>query len=73
MSPEEFRKHGHAVIDWIADYLDAPEKWPVLPGVRPGDLRAALPESPPEDPEPMEDILSDFQKLMLEGEIEVRP
>jgi len=48
MSPAEFRKHGYAVIDWIADYLDAPDKWPVLPAVRPGDLRGALPISPPE-------------------------
>jgi len=43
MTASEFRKHGYAVIDWIADYLDAPEKWPVLPAVRPGDMRAALP------------------------------
>jgi len=47
MEPTEFRRHGHAVIDWIADYLEAPEKWPVLPDVRPGDLRKALPASPP--------------------------
>ena len=43
MSPAEFRKHGHAVIDWIADYLEKPDKWPVLPDVRPGDIRGALP------------------------------
>ena len=48
MSPAEFRKHGYAVIDWIADYLGAPEKWPVLSAVRPGDVRRALPQSPPE-------------------------
>ena len=44
MSPAEFRKHGHAVIDWIADYLDKPDKWPVLPDVRPGDIRGVLPQ-----------------------------
>jgi len=65
MSPDEFRKHGHAVIDWIADYLENPEQWPVLSSVRPGDLRAALPKSPPEVGEPMEDILADFQKLIV--------
>ena len=65
MSPAEFRKHGYAVIDWIADYLEAPEKWPVLPAVRPGDVRRTLPASPPERGESMEEILGDFQKLIV--------
>ena len=65
MSPADFREHGHAVIDWIADYLEKPDKWPVLPAVRPGDLRAALPESPPARGEKMETILEDFQKLIV--------
>lgn len=65
MSPEEFRKHGHAVIDWIAKYLQAPEAWPVLPAVNPGDLRAALPSSPPLSGESFDQILSDFQKHIL--------
>jgi aromatic-L-amino-acid decarboxylase len=65
MSPEEFRRHGHAVIDWIADYLADPEKWPVLPPVKPGQLRNALPPSPPEQGESMDDILADFQQLIV--------
>jgi aromatic-L-amino-acid decarboxylase len=65
MSPAEFRKHGHAVIDWIADYLDKPDKWPVLPDVRPGDVRAGLPPSPPPRGEPMDRILDDFQRLIV--------
>src|SRR6266513_529628 len=65
MSPTEFRKHGHAVIDWIADYLEAPEKWPVLPAVRPGALRASLPQAPPERGEAMDAILKDFQSLIV--------
>jgi len=65
MSPSEFRKHGHAVIDWIADYLEAPEKWPVLPAVKPGDTRASLPPSPPESAESMEQILADFQSIIV--------
>jgi aromatic-L-amino-acid decarboxylase len=65
MSPAEFRKHGHAVIDWIADYLEAPDRWPVLPAVRPGDVRAALPQTPPEHAESMEEILGDFQRLIV--------
>jgi aromatic-L-amino-acid decarboxylase len=65
MSPAEFRKHGHAVIDWIADYLDRPEKWPVLPGARPGELRNSLPQSPPLHGEQMDTILEDFQQLIV--------
>jgi aromatic-L-amino-acid decarboxylase len=65
MSPEEFRKHGYAVIDWIADYLEAPEKWPVLPAVTPGDVRASLPQSPPDSPQSMVDILADFRKIIV--------
>jgi aromatic-L-amino-acid decarboxylase len=65
MSPAEFRKHGHAVIDWIADYLDRPERWPVLSGVRPGEVRSSLPQSPPLQGEAMDTILEDFQKLIV--------
>jgi aromatic-L-amino-acid decarboxylase len=65
MQPDEFRKHGHAVVDWIADYLDAPEKWLVLPDIRPGDLRKALPASPPARGESMDVVLDDFRKLVV--------
>jgi aromatic-L-amino-acid decarboxylase len=65
MSPAEFRKHGHAVIDWIADYLEKPEQWPVLPKVSPGDVRKSLPQSPPSHGERMETILEDFQRLIV--------
>jgi aromatic-L-amino-acid decarboxylase len=65
MSPAEFRKYGYAVIDWIADYLEAPEKYPVLPAVRPGEMRSALPQIPPDAAEPMEQILADFQKIVV--------
>jgi len=65
MTAAEFRKHGHAVIDWIADYLEKPDKWPVLPDVRPGELRGAMPQSPPLRGEPMDAILADFQTLIV--------
>jgi aromatic-L-amino-acid/L-tryptophan decarboxylase len=67
MQPSEFRKHGHAVIDWIADYLENPEQWPVLPDVRPGDVRNSLPQSPPEHGESMEAVLDDFRRLIVPG------
>jgi len=65
MTADEFRRHGHAVIDWIADYLESPERYPVLPAVRPGDLRSALPASAPTHGESMDTILADFQNLVV--------
>jgi aromatic-L-amino-acid/L-tryptophan decarboxylase len=65
MSPAEFRKHGHAVIDWIADYLEKPDRWPVLPSVRPGEVRDSLPQSPPLRGEEMDTILEDFQRSIV--------
>ncbi|MFL5597248.1 MAG: pyridoxal phosphate-dependent decarboxylase family protein, partial [Gemmatimonadaceae bacterium] len=65
MSAAEFRKQGHDVIDWIADYLEKPDKWSVLPAVQPGDLRASLPPAPPERGEAMDEIFADFQNLIV--------
>jgi aromatic-L-amino-acid decarboxylase len=65
MQPNEFRRHGHAVVDWIADYLENPEQWPVLPSVRPGDLRNSLPQSPPPRGESMDAVLEDFRRLIV--------
>lgn len=67
MSPEEFRAHGHAVIDWIADYLAKPDRWPVLPDVRPGEISARLPVSPPASGESMDAILADFRDIIVPG------
>jgi aromatic-L-amino-acid/L-tryptophan decarboxylase len=43
----EFRKQGHALVEWIAEYLETGERYPVLPRVAPGDVRAALPDAAP--------------------------
>ncbi|MEO8908782.1 MAG: pyridoxal-dependent decarboxylase [Gemmatimonadaceae bacterium] len=67
MQPKEFRKHAHDVVDWIADYLEHPEQYPVLPDVRPGDVRGSLPPSPPEHGESMDVVLDDFRKLIVPG------
>ena len=67
MSPEEFRRHGHKVVDWIADYLAHPERYPVLAQVSPGYLLDQLPASGPEQGEPMDEILGDFQKFVIPG------
>jgi aromatic-L-amino-acid decarboxylase len=65
MTSEEFRRHGHRTIDWIADYLDHSDRYPVLPRMKPGDLVDALPACGPEQGEPMEAILADFEKLIV--------
>ena len=64
MPPEELREHGRAVIDRIAEYLAHPENHAVLPRTRPGDVAGALPSSPPEDPEPFDRILDDYDRLI---------
>lgn len=67
MTPEEFRRRGHAVIDWIAGYYERVESFPVLSQAQPGQLRAALPAQPPEQGEPFEAVLSDLERLILPG------
>src|SRR6266567_9544489 len=67
MSPEEFRKQGHAVVDWIADYYSRIESFPVLSQVQPGEIRAALPQAAPANGESIEKILQDFEKHLLRG------
>ena len=47
MDPEEFRKQGHAVVDWIADYYKRVESFPVLSQVTPGEIRGSLPREAP--------------------------
>src|SRR5215831_19206300 len=67
MSPEEFRKQGHAVVDWIADYYRRIESFPVMSRVLPGQIRASLPKEAPVQPESFESILGDIEKIILPG------
>src|SRR6266576_178835 len=67
MGPESFRMYGHQVVDWIADYLGHAGEYPVLAQSAPGDIRHALPDKPPVQPEPMEKILSDFERIIMPG------
>jgi aromatic-L-amino-acid/L-tryptophan decarboxylase len=67
MNSEEFRKYGYQVIDWIADYLSHPERYPVLSQVEPGYLKAALPERAPVEGEPMERLLAGIDEQIMQG------
>ena len=62
MSPEEFRRWGRAVVDWIADYQTRVETLPVMSTVAPGQIRASLPANPPEHGESFETILRDADR-----------
>lgn len=61
ISSEEFRKAGHELVDWIAEYVAHPERQVVLPAVEPGQLRAKLPEFPPELGASPGVVLRDFE------------
>jgi aromatic-L-amino-acid decarboxylase len=67
MTPEEFRRHGHALIDWLADHQARTPSLPVMAATKPGEIRAALPPTPPEQPEPFEQALADLDRLVVPG------
>ncbi len=63
----DLRADGHAAIEWAADYLQRVGELPVLAQVAPGDIRAALPAHPPEEPEPFAAVLRDLDEILLPG------
>jgi aromatic-L-amino-acid decarboxylase len=67
MSPEDFRRFGRSVVDWIADYHERIETLPVLSTVRPGQIRESLPEQAPANGEAFETILGDVGRVILPG------
>ncbi|MGA7380177.1 MAG: pyridoxal-dependent decarboxylase [Terriglobales bacterium] len=67
MTPDEFRRHGHAMVDWIADYYARIESYPVLSRAKPGQIRASLPANPPAKGETFDAILGDIERLIVPG------
>jgi aromatic-L-amino-acid/L-tryptophan decarboxylase len=67
VTPDEFRKFGHQLIDWIADYRTRVSELPVMSQSAPGEIHAQLPASAPEQPEPFEKILQDLDRVILPG------
>jgi len=67
MNPEEFRRAGHQLVDWIADYRAGVARFPVMSRVEPGGVRAQLPVSPPTEPEPFDAVLADLDRLIVPG------
>ncbi len=67
MKNEDFRRAGHQFVDWIADYFENIEKFPVVSRVEPGDIKKLIPAVPPARGEAMEGIFQDFEKVILPG------
>ncbi len=67
MTPEEFRTHGHQLIDWLADYHANLATQPVMSPSAPGEITAQLPPAPPHSPEPFSNILADFDRIIPRG------
>src|SRR5580704_17346092 len=63
----EFREFGHKLIDWVADYLESPERYPVLSTVKPEEIVNGLPAHGPEHGETIEHIFEDFERVILPG------
>jgi aromatic-L-amino-acid/L-tryptophan decarboxylase len=67
MNPDEFRRHGHELVDWMADYLKGVGERAIVPAVAPGDVRRQLPTAPPEQAEPFDRLMADFRDVILPG------
>ena len=67
MTPEQFRAEGKKVIDWIADYYENIEKYPILSQVKPGEIKASLPENPPQTGESMNEMMRDIDNKIMPG------
>jgi aromatic-L-amino-acid/L-tryptophan decarboxylase len=67
MTPDEFRRYGHELVEWVAGYMERVAALPVQASVEPGEIRAALPPAPPEDPEPFEALVRDLDDVVLPG------
>jgi aromatic-L-amino-acid/L-tryptophan decarboxylase len=67
MTPDEFRRHGHELVDWLAAYFERVGELPVQAPVAPGETAARLPERAPEAGEPFEALLRDLDEVVVPG------
>lgn len=67
LSPEAFKKYANEAVDWISRYFENMDDFPVLPKIQPGDIKKQLPASPPENPEDFEDVLKDYENIIVPG------
>jgi aromatic-L-amino-acid decarboxylase len=67
MTPEEFRKHAHELVEWMAGYMENVQKYPVKSSVVPGEIFSKLPDNPPAQGESFDSLMRDFEKIILPG------
>jgi aromatic-L-amino-acid decarboxylase len=67
MKPDEFRRHAHELVEWMAGYMENVESFPVKSQVKPGEIFSKLPDTPPENPESFESFMKDFQEIIMPG------
>jgi aromatic-L-amino-acid decarboxylase len=67
MPPEDFRKYGYQLIDWITEYLKDAEKYPVLSKIQPGEVKNQIHNKPPQKPEQFSNVLNDIDKIIMPG------
>lgn len=67
LSSDQFQKHANQSVDWIAKYLENMDQYPVLSQTKPGEIKSQLPQSPPQKPESFDQILSDFDQIIIPG------
>lgn len=64
---QEFKRVGHRLIDWIAEYLEHPEQYPVLSTAKPGDIKNRFPAVPPEEADSLSSIFEEFERELIPG------
>lgn len=67
MDSDEFRRHAHQLVDWMADYFSNVGELPITPNLAPGDIIRALPAAAPDQGEPFERLFAEFQSIILPG------
>jgi len=67
MTPEEFRKHAHELVEWMAGYMENVENLPVKSSVKPGEIFNKIPDNPPLQSEPFESFMKDFVEIIMPG------
>lgn len=67
MPKEEFKKYGYEIIDWVANYLDEINSYPVSPNIKPGDIKLKLPKNAPLNSAGFQNFISDLNEIILPG------
>ena len=67
MTPDEFRKHAHELVEWMAGYMENVEKYPVKSQVKPGEIFNRIPDNPPSKPESFDALMKDFDEIIMPG------